>query len=295
MTMKGTPSSQLYLHHRACPAKGFTRGLTRGFTIIEVMIVLVVTGALFLSAVLLISGKQNIAAYNQSIRSVQTELQQVVNEVGSGFYPNKGSITCTKSGGRPLLSSATAEQGTNKDCIFLGKVLQFAVRGTDPEQYNIFTMVGLRGDSLSPSLDLASAQARLIAKSTTDGVSNIPDATDTKSLLYGLTVSKMYYDGNPSNQIGAVGFISNVSSLGAEDSSQQVNVVAVTGTALHVDKISAVTQINNNLASAVVNPPGGVQICFNSGGTKQSGLVSIGNAGRQGAIELQIFSNLDCS
>ena len=263
---------------------------------IEVLIVLAVTGALFLSAVFLINGKQQVTAYNQSIRNVETELQQVVNEVGSGFYANGGNITCINSGGKPRLGNNGSDtQGTNKDCIFLGKTLQFAVKDTDPETYHVFTVVGLRGNSVNPSLDLASAQARLIGQATNEVGSAVPNAYDTKKLLYGLTVSKMYYDNDPGKKIGAVAITSSLGTLGEADGSQQVNVVAIPGTQLRLTAPEAVSQVNSQLGSGVVNPTGGVQICFDSGGTKQSGLITLGGEGRQGNVELRIFSNLGCT
>lgn len=269
-----------------------------GFTIVEVLIVLAVTGALFLAAVLLISGKQQVTSFNQSIRSIQTQMQQVVNDVGSGFYQNDGNIKCDKGGSGLLLTSLSTEQGTNKDCIFIGKVVQFALLSTDPEEFNIYTIVGLSGDSVTPSTDLSTAKARLIARGTAASDSGIPEVFDTKTLLYGLTATKMYYRnaaGGKVADIGAVGFTSSLANLGAADSSQQVNVVAVTGTALQRDKATGVQNINDNLKTAVVNPPGGVQICFTGGGTNQSGLLSIGGSGRQGSVDLQIFNNTSCT
>lgn len=268
-----------------------------GFTIIEVLIVLAVTSSLFIMAVYLIGGKQNVAAYNQAIRNVQTELQQVIGEVSSGYYPHNGNMKCSDGGpgGEPLLEPGATEQGSNTNCLFLGKVLQFSVLGTDPEEYYVYTIAGLRGTSASPTVDLASAKARLIAKATGEGATDIPDIFDNKRLLYGLTVSDMYYDNNPGNDIGAVGIVSSLRSLGDEDRSQKVNVVAIPGTARNQSKEDGVFNINDNLAAAIVNPPGGVQICFNSGGTQQSGLISIGGDGRQDIIRFTGFAKLDCA
>jgi type II secretory pathway pseudopilin PulG len=271
------------------------RGKSGGFTIVEILIVLTVSMALFLSAVLLINGKQNETSFNQAIHSVQTQLQQIVNDVGSGYYPNNGTIACTSSGGKPLLSSTGSDsQGTNQDCLFLGKVVQFAVGVSDPEIFNVYTVTGLKDSSSGPTTDLTSAQARLIAQGTGDPAS-VPDVFDSDQLQYGLTVSKMYYNGVTGNSISAVGFTSNLASLSAGDGSQQVNVIAIPNTTLHTDKVSAVKQIDDNLTSSVMNPTGGVQICFNSGGTKQSGLISIGDDGQLGTIDLTIFDSPGCT
>ena len=284
----------------------FARRPARGFTIIEVLIVLAVTGALLLAAMLLINGRQRNTAFNQSIRNIQTELQQIINEVGSGYYPNNGNLSCDRGGpaGGTKLSAGTTEQGANVNCVFMSKVAQFAVGTEDPEPYNIYTLVGLRGTTVSPSVDLKTSKARVIASGTAAGDAVVPDAFETNLLQYGLSVSKMYYSnaaGSRVADIAAVGFTMNVSSLGDADGSQRVEVVAIPGTALHVSKATGVQQINDRLATidssaagTLINPPGGVQICLNSGGTIQSGLISIGGSDRQGSVDLQIFNTKDC-
>ncbi len=281
------------LHGRIYSPKG-TRRNTGGFTIVEALIVLAVSGTLLASAVLLVNGKQRITAYNQAIHDVQSQLQQVVNDVGSGFYPNDGNLRCAAGGpgGGPLLTGGSTEQGANKDCIFIGKVIQFGVSGTDPEEFNVYTLVGLTGDSSNPSLNLSSTKARLIAKTSSD--TSIPDAFDTNSLHYGMTVSRRYYQDNPAREVSAVGFSSNLNSLAEEDNSQQVNVIAIPGAGLDKDGPTAVTDINGALATATLNPSNGVWVCFNSGGTDQSGLISIGANGRQGLVSLKTYNRLDC-
>lgn len=275
-----------------------------GFTIIEILIVLAVTAALFTSAVLLINGKQRVSSFNQAIHNVQTELQQSINEVGSGYYPNNGNISCTAGGGSgPQLSNAAAPQGTNEACLFIGKVDQFAVgsAAADPQTYNVYTIVGLRGGFNSLSTNFLDSKARVIAKGVSEGNSSIPDAFETKNLLYGLTVVGLYYNGSPANTAEAIGFASNLSSLSASDGSQQINIFAVPHIALmnlHLDKATAVTDINSRLGAlppTALNPPQGVQICFMSGGTQQSGLITIGAGSRAGNVDLKIFSNTSCT
>lgn len=279
--------------------RGLSLGRTqKGFTIIEVLIVLAVSGALFLSAILLVNGRQHVTAFNQSIRNLQTELQQVVNEVGSGYYANNGSIACDKGGpgGGVLLTSATGtEQGANMNCLFLGKAIQFAVGNTDPEVYNVYTIVGLRGSAAVPSTDLATARARLIARTTSESSSTIPpNAFETKKLQYGLTVSEAYRATHLSTSHGSVGIASKLGVIGTGDASQQVDVVPIAGSTLHASSEVGVGQINAALLTATPNPTNSIDICFNSAGSNQSGLISIGGSGRQGTVKLQIFSTKDC-
>lgn len=122
-----------------------------GFTIIEVMIVLAVTGALFVSAALLIAGRQQQTQFDQSIREVQSQIQQVINEIGHGFYPNSGDFSCEAgSSGPPTFTGAAAGQGTNEGCIFLGKAIQFGVADTDPEIFDVMTIAGRQKERIRP-------------------------------------------------------------------------------------------------------------------------------------------------
>ena len=106
-----------------------------GFTIIETLIVLTVSGALFVSATYFLSGDQDRTEFTQSIQAVQSQIQQVINEVESGSYANTNNFTCSGTASGPsLTTSGTDAQGSNTGCIFLGKVIQFGVANTSPER-----------------------------------------------------------------------------------------------------------------------------------------------------------------
>lgn len=273
-----------------------------GFTIIEVLIVLAVSGAMLTSALALINGRQNVAAFNQAIRNVQSELQKTVNDVSTGSYVSDNNIKCQDTGASLKLTTVGApEQGANTGCVFLGDVLQFAVGTADPQPYNVYSVAGLQNGLNGSPASLFESKARLIAKGAGDPAS-VPNVFETKLLLYGLTVTKMYYGGNAAQVIGAVGYAASLGNLATNDVSQQVDLIALRGTGLHANQSTGVKSINTSLASGplsllspIINPPNGVQICFASGGTNQSGLITLGDQGRQGTIDLKIFGNKSCS
>ncbi|HEX8183045.1 MAG TPA: hypothetical protein VF575_05595 [Candidatus Saccharimonadales bacterium] len=283
--------------------KRVSAGEDAGFTIVETMIVLLVTSALFASAAALINGRQNATYFSQSIRDVQTQMQRVISDVGSGYYPNDGSIKCETGGpgGGVSLTSGVAEQGTNKGCIFLGKIMQFGVTpSTDPEVFNEYTVVGLSGAGSVAGRNLAEAKARVVARAAGEPASVPNDSFEQRKLLYGLTVSKMYYDGVATNNIRAFGFSSRLNSLADDDPSQQLDLVAIPSNPAPVDTANGVRQINGSLINAagfpaaVVNPSKGIQICFNSGSTDQSGLITLGGSNRQGSVQLKIYEGRNC-
>lgn len=281
-----------------------------GFTIVETMIVLAVTGVLLISAMYLIVGQQNKVQFNQSIREIQTAIEQTMTEVGTGYYPNPGNLRCDGIGSKPNIARGNREQGSNTGCIFLGKAMQFGVRDTDPQEYVVHSIAGLQdaGAGVSGARPLGDAEPTAIAPGqTTNTGSNFPNASQAGRLLYGLqAVSMTYTQGGTKRPIGAVAFISG---LGTYQNSQllsgtqQIVMVPVgnsggTGTPFSTDSGQVVDAINRNLKDPALspqNPDGGVQICFASGGTDQSGLITIGSNGRGLTVKLDIKSSRDCT
>ena len=265
----------------------------RGFTIVEVLIVLAVTGALFVAAAILISGKQNQAGFNQAVQQLQSQIQQVMNDVSTGYFPGGASFSCSAPAGGPVtLSGAAANgQGANAGCIFAGKVLQFRVSGTNPEAYNILTIAAAQKNaSGQEATSLATATPKVVAPAL-GSPANFPNLTTSTILQNGLAVStsptpavNMWYNNGGANvAVGAVAIVTSFAGYAANGTinsgSQQLSIVPVTG-------------INTNLAAsatAVTNPTNGVSVCFASGGTKESGLITIGGGGHPLAVTLKIF------
>src|ERR1700733_12358913 len=120
----------------------------RGFTIVEVLIVLAITGALFIAAAIMISGQQDRAGFNQGIQQLQSQIQQVMNDVSTGYFPGNANFSCSAGSGGPVtLTAGASGQGANAGCIFAGKVLQFNVGNADPQNYGIFTIAAAQKDS----------------------------------------------------------------------------------------------------------------------------------------------------
>jgi type II secretory pathway pseudopilin PulG len=260
-----------------------------GFTVLETLITLSVTGVLLISAMTYISGKQNYTEFTQAIRALQGDIQQIMNEVGSGYYPNISGINCFIGGGGTIQLNSNPgvdTSGTNRECVYLGRALQFQVDVPAKNIYNAYTIVAKNNQDT-----MATADPRLIARGPTDPGS-FPNEFESKKLRYGLTVSEMYRNNDPSQTISAVAFVSNLGTAAASDGSQQVNIMAIPNTG-PATTLAGITQINLNLESATT-PADGVQICLDSGGTNQSALLSIGASGRQNGVELQVFSSPGC-
>ncbi len=260
-----------------------------GFTIVETLIVLAITGFLLLIAVLTFAGQQSKVEFNQSIRDIQSVIQQTINEVGSGYYPNGGNVHCIVSGANLDITTSPTELGTNSDCIFMGKVMQFGIGGKDPQQYNVFALAGIKNNGG----DITNARPQIV---------NIPSSITNAQLHGGITAVKMTYiiDGTAHN-IGAVAFVSGLGDLDSNNQlmsgTQQMSLIPIPNSGQVPNTINDVVigAVKSQIATAPVNPNGGVQICFASGGTNQSGLITIGSNGRDVSVKLDIKSTVNCT
>lgn len=259
------------------------------------MIVLAIMGFLFISATILVSGEQNKTEFNGAIQQAQSVIQQHINEVGAGFYSNSGNFKCSAAGTSvSITSSSDNTQGTNGGCIFLGKAIQFGVKNTNPQQMITYTVAGLQNNNGN----LSDTHPMVVAPSTANPT--VPNDSTIDQLQNGLTVVRMTNGSISSdNTIGAVAFVNGLGSYNPNNDqllsgSQQVSVIPVKNSALQQTSSESANVINNYLAADMLLSPDGVQICFASGTTNQSGLVTIGGQNRQLTVTLDIKNGRSC-
>lgn len=111
-----------------------------GYTIIEVMIVLAISGLMFLIAANFISGKEESTSFTEGTNEFVTDMQSVINQVTDGQYSDI-SFQCVSSGGTLSFPSG-GSQGTNPACVFLGKFLYFP-QGQTPQITTRFHWPGI--------------------------------------------------------------------------------------------------------------------------------------------------------
>jgi hypothetical protein len=259
------------------------------------MIVLAVTGALFAAIATTLNGRQNEAEFIHAINDAKAQIQQVINQASASYYPDQNEISCAVSGSTlTVISPSNVSQGTNQPCVFLGSVLQFAVGQTVPESYRAYTVVGI---SCTP-------QSGNCTSTTGSPFQNVdPTVGDfsytSGALEYGLTAKLT----SGSNSTGAVGFLMEPGSLsttsidGYSSGAQPVDLVVV-NSGLGQTAASDVVSINKSLdvsSGLVINPSSGWQICLVSGGTNQSGLITIGSSGGTLQVTLSIKGNQTCT
>jgi type II secretory pathway pseudopilin PulG len=260
-----------------------------GYTIVETLIFLAVSSAMFVAAMLLISGQQNKAQFVNAVRDFETQLTDVANNVSTGYYSNPSNLTCAVDGSNnplPTVSAtATDTQGTNGKCIFAGIVLKLG-DGSDSDSYSKVTMAGAR--LRTDGKDVQSlAEANPVA---------VDPSLSTKKLLYGARIQCIKRDSGPctSTQNAAIGFFTKLAGSVTEPQGKDNTIrtdlipyptVSVSDAANNMYKISATPTGGANysttspgLASTGVINPQSLDICILSGGTSQYALIHIRGA-----------------
>jgi len=114
------------------------------------------------------------------------------------------------------------------------------------------------------------------------------------------------------NSVGAIGFFTTFANYGnsatiggLDNGSRNVQIIPIPNSTLsdtmpeevnNINSISSTGDIVNgfNGKQTQKDPTGGVKICFNSGSTNESGLITIGSLDSPTNVNLQIFSALGC-
>lgn len=244
---------------------------TQGFTIVETMIVLAVTGAMFVVAALAISGRQNRTDFQIGSRNLQIAIQGVINETSSGYYPNNGDFTCSAGSGHNVKitnSGSGAAQGQSTNCVFGGKVLAFARNTAD---YSTYSLAGRRVSTTGQ--EVTSASDAWLA--TIHPWSTLTALLPNSIRYYGVRYAA---SGAFSNTSVAVPFLSSfgnayTTSEGQTAGSQSIGLYRFSNVPTFTSSDAAASFIDNE-ATYPINTTG-VWLCFSSGTTNQSVIISI--------------------
>lgn len=256
-----------------------------GYTIVETMIFLAVSGALFLSTMLLMGGQQRKTQFATTVRDFDTKLQSVISNVATGYYYNStGNTTCDISSGFPVVTSGgTTGQGQASDCTFIGQVIVPSATGI-----TIYSTAGLRR---------AGTPARDVARISEARPTLITATAENYNLDNGVRILSMKRLPAPTQDFNALATFTTFnpySSSGLTSGSSRSDIYAIRPAdpagiqaALAADPPSDLTTPNPN--SYDLNPPDGVQICLIGG--EQRAKIILNN----GSTNLTIGNSSICS
>lgn len=262
-----------------------------GYTIVEVMIVLVISGGMLSSVAAMISGQQERTEYETSVRDLENKLQDVFKNVETGLFPSNGSITCTSTplGGAPSATTAAGkEQGTNEGCIFLGKSIQFY---QDPATgvvsgYNILPIVGKRQVQASPAAPVLDVTSLDEAKPTAffSNAPGVENLFERGKINAGLQVSDVIYLGaSPVARTKGLAVLGQIGSGGdrigtgttftPNDGGARVARIDVD---TNPDPAIAIPKINLLNSASYNDAKGGVVVCVNRGPGSKIAAIAVG-------------------
>jgi hypothetical protein len=117
-----------------------------GYTIVEVLIVLAVSGLMFVIAAVFISGKQARTAFTAGSNDFNASVQAVVSQVINGQYSDVDFV-CKVNPSHTVINISDPSggpgetQGTKADCVYIGKVMHFV---SNSSSYTIYPMAASR-------------------------------------------------------------------------------------------------------------------------------------------------------
>lgn len=293
---------------------------TSGFTIVETLIVLAISALLAVSALALVNGRQNKTEFQTAINGLSQQLQQIINETSSGYYPNNNNFSCqvSPSGTTPQFGAAGPAQGTNTDCMFVGKTIRFGSAGggsLKADAYTVYPLVAnrLTNSGVDASCYLVSlptctaVDAHIIAIAPSTVHAGYADDTTTTLLGGGLTFKWAKYtnsaglttSSNPTYPIALVSFLSNLATFSSgqlNSGSQQMALYSFSSVPV---ALGVGTQNSQQVADAIyqnaLQSYQSVALCFQSGTTQQSGLITIGSGTSGGlGVNLAIKGTTNC-
>jgi prepilin-type N-terminal cleavage/methylation domain-containing protein len=151
----------------------WARGFGSGYTIVEIMIVLAISGVIFVSGFALFNGQGAEVNFNQGVADLASELSTQARSVSTSQFYGAQGYSCTASGNPPratLSASDTAAGATNQDCLSIGKAFEAASGARDIYIYNVLgnRLTYSNGSAVGPAGSLAEALPTIATVSGAD-------------------------------------------------------------------------------------------------------------------------------
>lgn len=234
---------------------GKNKHLSLGYTIVEVMIVLAVSGMMFLIAANFINGKQESTAFTQGVNETASRLQGLMEDVSDGHYSDI-PLGCSVGANSLSFPPGSQGQGTNQDCTFLGKVIHFSLNG-NPSQYEVVSIAAAREANPTPDLTSAIYQP---ATSLTDQQS-VP-----QSLLVSCVEANTSLTCTPGRASYAIGFVQNQGAdsngIGEASGAQSVGLVYGPSVSAGLSSAAAAAALSSSFSPTALSYAKSADICI---------------------------------
>jgi prepilin-type N-terminal cleavage/methylation domain-containing protein len=266
---------------------------SRGYTIIELMMVIAISSAMFVVVAISFGGRQQQVQFTQAVRDFDSKLKDIMNDVSTGYFPDYDTpcrATGSGPGRRPNLTVTVEDIGENSECILVGKAIQFTPLvnngvNDNGEFYKVYNVVGLRiGSSGSNPITLAEAVPVLV-----------PDA-QTNQLRGSLRVTKIISSNPPSSVAGGIGIYTSFNRSGgilASSTNESLQVGVVPGSALGTNENDFKSDLDTQNIS-VFNSTSRSQtyICLSDPSNDRNAYIVLGGSGSQVTSTIVEFENV---
>ncbi len=243
----------------------------------EVMIFLIISSALLVSAVGLFGPRIANTQFNQSVQELVTRIRLVANQVSTGTYTDLTNFSCTVNAfGAPAVAAGTDTQGTRSDCIFVGNVMNFSV----PTNI-IATYVVMGGRLVKP----ANTSPQTLYEANPRLVSITPNVTDYYKLPNSMKVLGLYRvdAAGATTEVSALGFFQSFGNYGSNANLNSGSQNAVVGTlstaALPVPVLPVAPASFTNINAVIRASPSAdtstttnILLCVQGGNDKKAGI-----------------------
>lgn len=249
-----------------------------GYTIVEVLIVMAVSGSMFVLAANFINGRQARTSFQQGTNELASRMQGMISDVIDGHYSDI-PFNCQQSGLGPLIFPPGSPSPGASDCVFMGKLLHFQPNAS---RYEVLSLAGAREKALGGGIvtNLSDAQLTLIGALRAEEI--IPQSLTIRRV--NITDQDGTFYGNTRWSIGFMQGLGVPDATGASYSSGAPTVAMIysQGVDASTGIPTPIGQVNNRIAYA-----SRVSLCLTDGvgGTRFSRL-SIG-ANNNSQIDVQ--------
>lgn len=286
-----------------------------GFTIVETLIFLAISGLMFVLAIGAMSGKQQQTEFQTGVDTFQSQLNQALSDVSTGSYNYQDEVSgnytsCTGASGTIVISTSSSTipiPNPDGTCSAVGEILEFG-SGSSGQLYYTIPVFGCTFSNCNSTNDdyaITLAEAEPTIDSSDYISTNMPfglklDTTNnTPPGAFGVFSFTSFSGNNDGNNLSSGS--SHVEIFTIPDFSYSSNHTPNDLTEINNGKLTSscpgsneVCIVNNGEVEgwSQVNPSSGLQFCVDSGTTdNQSALFTIGGTNSPTSASYQIYSN----
>ena len=304
----------------------------RGFTIIEVLIFLSISGFVFAAGIGQYSAQQRRVNFATGVRNMQADIISMQSEVRSSYTPDLGTGYCANPASSTTINAYSfGTSADNQECVFLGKAFAFGGPGaagdcTDADadkcsHYDIIPIIGKRqyvdlATNKTKVVDsYANAQPLALLKCTSVLVSyatelpcgtgmpaasyptSTPDLTERKTLPNHLAIYRAFIrnaDGSKGILISGFAFVFRLdgSASAADGNGFSVDLATYTTIPYQTNTETLAAVAISGMQDSMLSPDNGITLCVLNGDGRTAA-ISVGASKSATDVQVEPENNQD--